>query len=155
MPFSRPGHPDIPNARYVIFPRFPYLAFYTVKGDDIVVVSVEYATRDYVERVAKRTAAAKVISRGRSRHCRSTAPRSGRSSPSRCGLLDSRAFAELTPAARFAGDLRWCAMRRSTILRVTDDVIVEHGVIDSAVSFIEKPLTPDRLATKVREVLDG
>ena len=59
MPLSRPEHPDIPNARYVIFPRFPYLAFYTVKGDDIVVVSVEYATRDYVERVAKRTATAK------------------------------------------------------------------------------------------------
>lgn len=58
MPLSRPEHPDIPGARYVIFRRFPYLAFYTVKGGDIVVVSIEYATRDYIERVAKRTTAA-------------------------------------------------------------------------------------------------
>jgi hypothetical protein len=39
----------------VLFDGFPYLAFYTVKGEDIFVVAVEYATRDYVERVTKRT----------------------------------------------------------------------------------------------------
>ena len=54
MPLSRPEHPDIPGARYVIFCDFPYLAFYTVKSGDVFVVSVEYATRDYVERVAGR-----------------------------------------------------------------------------------------------------
>jgi plasmid stabilization system protein ParE len=54
MPLSRPEHPDIRGARFVLFEGFPYLAFYAVKGRDVVVVSVEYATRDYVDRVAKR-----------------------------------------------------------------------------------------------------
>jgi hypothetical protein len=34
---------------------FPYLLFYTVAGDDVVVIAVEYATRDYVDRIARRT----------------------------------------------------------------------------------------------------
>ena len=33
-------------------------AFYTVKDGDAVVVAVEYATRDYVDRITKRTAGA-------------------------------------------------------------------------------------------------
>jgi signal transduction histidine kinase/CheY-like chemotaxis protein len=37
----------------------------------------------------------------------------------------------------------------------TDDVILRHGVIDTMVSFIEKPLTPTRLLQKVRAVLDA
>jgi signal transduction histidine kinase len=36
----------------------------------------------------------------------------------------------------------------------TDDVVLQHGVLDSRVSFIEKPLTPERLLQKVRKVLD-
>lgn len=56
-PRSRPEHPDITGARFVLFPGFPYLAFYTVKGADILVVSVEYATSDYVGRVTQRVAA--------------------------------------------------------------------------------------------------
>ncbi len=33
---------------------FPYLVFYTVVDRDVVVVAVEYATRDYVDRIRKR-----------------------------------------------------------------------------------------------------
>jgi len=55
MPLGRPEHPDIPGARFVLFKGFPYLAFYTVKDGDVVVVAVEYATRDYVARITKRT----------------------------------------------------------------------------------------------------
>jgi plasmid stabilization system protein ParE len=54
MPLSRPEHPDIPGARWVLFQDFPYIAFYTVKDSEVVVVAVEYATRDYVDRVTNR-----------------------------------------------------------------------------------------------------
>ncbi|MBL8767417.1 MAG: response regulator [Planctomycetes bacterium] len=37
----------------------------------------------------------------------------------------------------------------------TDDAILLHGVLDEGVHFIQKPLTPMALCTKVREVLDS
>jgi signal transduction histidine kinase len=37
----------------------------------------------------------------------------------------------------------------------TDDSIVRHGVLGSGVAFIQKPITPALLMTKVREVLDA
>jgi DNA-binding NtrC family response regulator len=36
----------------------------------------------------------------------------------------------------------------------TDDSIVRHGVLDSGVAYLQKPMTPATLAKKVREVLD-
>ncbi len=36
----------------------------------------------------------------------------------------------------------------------TDDSIVRHGVLDTGVAFIQKPVTPALLSRKVREVLD-
>jgi plasmid stabilization system protein ParE len=55
MPLSRPEHPHIPGARYVLFQGFPYMPFYTAVDANVVVVAVEYATRDYVDRITRRT----------------------------------------------------------------------------------------------------
>ena len=37
----------------------------------------------------------------------------------------------------------------------TDDAIVQHGVLEPGINFIQKPFSPDALALKVREVLDS
>ena len=37
----------------------------------------------------------------------------------------------------------------------TDDAILQHGVLDSGVAYLQKPLTPASLTKKVREVLRG
>ncbi len=37
----------------------------------------------------------------------------------------------------------------------TDDSVVRHGVIEAHMAFVQKPITPDALTIKVREVLDG
>ena len=36
----------------------------------------------------------------------------------------------------------------------TDEAIVRHGILDAGAAFLEKPFTPDALASKVRQVLD-
>ena len=35
----------------------------------------------------------------------------------------------------------------------TDDAIVRHGILDSTIAFLQKPITPETLARKVRETL--
>jgi DNA-binding NtrC family response regulator len=37
----------------------------------------------------------------------------------------------------------------------TDDSIVRHGVLESQIAYLQKPLAPNSLTAKVREVLDG
>ena len=37
----------------------------------------------------------------------------------------------------------------------TDDSIVRHGVLEARIAYLQKPITPEVLSTKVREVLDG
>ena len=37
----------------------------------------------------------------------------------------------------------------------TDDAVVRYGVLSSAVEYIEKPFAADRLARKIRDVLDA
>ena len=36
----------------------------------------------------------------------------------------------------------------------TDDTVVHHGVLDRGIAFLQKPIMPDALGKKVREVLD-
>jgi DNA-binding NtrC family response regulator len=37
----------------------------------------------------------------------------------------------------------------------TDDTVVHHGVLDRGIAFLQKPIMPDALGKKVREVLDA
>jgi len=37
----------------------------------------------------------------------------------------------------------------------TDNAVVHHGILDSGIAYLQKPLVPDMLARRVREVLDS
>jgi FixJ family two-component response regulator len=46
-------------------------------------------------------------------------------------------------------------MRLLFISGYADDTVLQHDVLGSEVSFMQKPFTPDALARKVRAVLDA
>ena len=37
----------------------------------------------------------------------------------------------------------------------TDDSLLRHGVVEDHVAYLQKPITPEALTRRVREVLDG
>jgi DNA-binding NtrC family response regulator len=37
----------------------------------------------------------------------------------------------------------------------TDEAVLHHGLKDSGLSFLQKPITPEKLGKKVREVLES
>jgi hypothetical protein len=50
---------------------------------------------------------------------------------------------------------RWPGIKVLFMSGYADDTIVNHGVLENAAEFIQKPFSPDQLAIKVREMLMG
>jgi DNA-binding NtrC family response regulator len=47
------------------------------------------------------------------------------------------------------------AMKVLCMSGYTDDSIVRHGVLDADLAYLQKPITPEGLRKRVREVLEG
>jgi two-component system cell cycle sensor histidine kinase/response regulator CckA len=47
------------------------------------------------------------------------------------------------------------AMKLLCMSGYTDDNVVRRGVLEAHIAYLQKPLTPDTLTTKVREVLNA
>jgi DNA-binding response OmpR family regulator len=60
--------------------------------------------------------------------------------------LNGRRLAEILSAARPELDVLY-------VSGYTDDAIVRQGILESEVSFLQKPFTPQALAAKVRSIL--
>jgi len=54
-----------------------------------------------------------------------------------------------TRLGRIRGDMKVLYMSG-----YTDNAIVHHGILDSGIHYLQKPIVPETLARRVREVID-
>ncbi len=61
------------------------------------------------------------------------------------------------PDARQENAFWWPGPKRACLCMsgYTDDSTVRHGLLEARFAFLQKPITPETLARKAREVLDA
>lgn len=74
----------------------------------------------------------------------------------RLGLLLTDVVMPLIGGRQLAGRLgaAWPKLKVLYMSGYTDDAVIRHGVLDAGAAFVQKPLTPQELLSKVRALLD-
>jgi two-component system, cell cycle sensor histidine kinase and response regulator CckA len=121
-------------------------------GETVMVVEDEQGVRDLVKHILARGGYSVLTAK------------SAEEAVQACAEKDGEIALLLTDVVLAKGSGREVAEKLSAMrpkMRVlfmsgyTDDAIVRHGVLDANTAFLQKPFTPDRLLSKVREVLDS